>query len=77
MTRSITRMGDRLLGSLLKTVDAGACVKNVGDRCGTYSVTTCTEHLKTTRYYYLEVSCGGPCTVRGGVPTGKVVTSHC
>jgi hypothetical protein len=35
MMRSITRMSDGLLGSLLKTVDAGAFVPNVGDRCGT------------------------------------------
>jgi hypothetical protein len=77
MARGISKIGDRLLGSLLKTVDAGACCPETGDRCGTYTHTTCSEHIKTTRWYWLERACSCSCTVQSGIPTGQVQTSHC
>ena len=46
MTRLFTALGDRLLGLFLGTVEAGACVPNVGDPCCRVSG---------------HVSCTGPC----------------
>ncbi|MCW2792853.1 MAG: hypothetical protein JWO76_1951 [Nocardioides sp.] len=78
MIRRTKSLGDRLVGRLIGSVDAGACVQNAGELCSTtYSHTTCSEHVKTTRYYYYAHSCTGPCTDKSGVATGRVDTSHC
>jgi hypothetical protein len=36
MTKLATRIGDRLLGAMLKQHTAGACVANYGNGCGCY-----------------------------------------
>ncbi len=35
MTRVITGLGDRMLGALLRTAEAGACIPENGQSCGT------------------------------------------
>jgi hypothetical protein len=35
MTRVITGLGDRMLGALLRTTEAGACIPEHGQSCGT------------------------------------------
>lgn len=59
MTRTLNRLGDRLLARMLRSDVAGACVPDHGDSCGA------TRYFcRGTRMYrtvYGRVQCNGTC----------------
>jgi hypothetical protein len=64
MTKTLNRLGDRLLGVFLPKADAGACVPDHGDRCGCYKYSCSCVGVDVQRCYwrYKLVSCTGPCS---------------
>ncbi|WP_157640928.1 hypothetical protein [Longispora albida] len=62
MTRLMTRLGDRLLGRLLPSSTAGACVPSHGDYCGCYCYPIKVGYWVCRKAYQ---NCGGYCTADG------------
>lgn len=59
---SITKIADRVLHKLVPQVDAGACVPDHGESCGTHlRYTFCQNRVLWKSYWTKRVGCNGSC----------------
>jgi hypothetical protein len=65
--KRVNAAADRLLGLVLRRIDAGACVPEHGQHCGYYTCgSRCYNNRIQYKKCYLAVDCYGGCTVKTG-----------
>ncbi len=65
MTKTLVRMGDRLLGRFVPATTAGACVPEHGQRCACvyiYKQGCCSSKQKYVVGYVRYFACNGTCS---------------